>query len=52
MNPDIDAEELMRPGVNLGIAVMIVIVVLYFLYWFFNLTRRHSEIWKRLQREQ
>lgn len=52
MSPDIDAEELMRLGVNLGVAVMIVIVVLYFAYWFFNLTRRRSEIWKRLQKEQ
>lgn len=52
MNPDLDAEELMRLGVNLGIAVMIIIVVLYFSYWIFNLTRRRSEIWKRLLREQ
>ena len=51
MNPDLDAEELMRLGVNLGIAVMIIIVVLYFSYWIFNLTRKRSEIWKRLQRE-
>ena len=52
MNPDLDAEELMKLGVNLGIAVMIIIVVLYFSYWIFNLTRRRSEIWKRLLREQ
>ena len=52
MNPDLDAEGLMRLGVNLGVAVMIIIVVLYFSYWIFNLTRRRSEIWKRLQREQ
>jgi len=52
MNPDLDAEELMRLGVNLGIAVMIIILLLYFSYCLFNLTRKHSEIWKKLQREQ